>query len=132
MITASSSARACSTRSSRRSIDRANRAWLVSKCPVNACARSGILRRILPFARSASRNGSDSPLIIAVRIALADTVFRLDATDDNLIEASSNINSNRTISRARSPISCTRYRVNIRSRRISGGGTNDGAEQPVL
>ena len=42
----------------------------------------------------------------------------------------SNINSNRTISRTRSPISCTRYRVNIRSRRISGGGTNDGANSP--
>jgi len=88
------------------------------------------LRRILPLARSASRNGSDSPLIIAVRIALADTVFRLDATDDNLIDASSNINSNRTISRARSPISCTRYRVSIRSRRIAGGGTNDGRSSP--
>jgi len=37
---------------------------------------------------SASRNGSDSPLIIAVSIALADTVFKLDATEDNLIEAS--------------------------------------------
>jgi hypothetical protein len=30
-------------------------------------------------------------LIIAVSIALADTVFRLDATDDSLIDASSNI-----------------------------------------
>ena len=30
----------------------------------------------------------------------------------------------------RSPISCTRYRVSIRSRRISGGGTNDGANNP--
>jgi hypothetical protein len=44
--------------------------------------------------------------------------------------ASSNINSNRTISRARSPISCIRYRVNIRSRRISRGGTNDGRSSP--
>jgi hypothetical protein len=31
-----------------------------------------------------------------------------------LMLASSNINSNRTISRARSPISCTRYRVGLR------------------
>jgi hypothetical protein len=63
-------------------------------------------------------------LIIAISIALADTVFKLDATEDNLMLASSNINSNRTISRARSLISCTRYRVNIRSRRISGGGVD--------
>ena len=69
-------------------------------------------------------------MIIAVSIALADTVFKLDATDESLMLASSNISSNLTISRARSPISCTRYRVNIRSRRISGGGTNDGANNP--
>jgi hypothetical protein len=68
-------------------------------------------------------------LIIAVSIALADTVFRLDATEESLMLASSNISSNLTISRARSPISCTRYRVSIRSRRISGG-TNDGRSNP--
>jgi hypothetical protein len=45
---------------------------------------------------SASRNGYDSPLIIAVSIALADTVFKLDATDESLMLASSNINSNAT------------------------------------
>ena len=49
---------------------------------------------------------------------------------DSLIEASSNIISSRTDSRVRSPISCTRYRVSIRSRRIGGGGTNDGASNP--
>jgi hypothetical protein len=27
-------------------------------------------------------------------------------------------------------MSCTRYRVSIRSRRICGGGTNDGANSP--
>src|SRR5829696_9761130 len=87
-MTASSSTIACSTRSSRRSIDRASRAWLASKVPVSAWARSGILRRIRPFAISASRNGSVSPLIIAVSIALADTVFRLDATEESLMLAS--------------------------------------------
>ena len=75
-------------------------------------------------------SGLVSPSIIAVSIARADTVFRLDATEDNLMEASSNISSNRTISRVRSPISCIRYRVSIRNRRISGGGTNDGANKP--
>jgi hypothetical protein len=38
----------------------------------------------------------------------ADTVFRLDATEDNFMETSSNISSNRTISRNRSPINGTR------------------------
>jgi len=56
--------------------------------PVNACARSGILRRILPLAMSASRSGSVSPLIIAASIARADTVFRLDATEESLMLAS--------------------------------------------
>src|SRR5688572_5120800 len=88
------------------------------------------LAPIRPFAISASRNGSVSPLIIAVNIARADTVFRLDASEESLMLASSNINSNRTMSRRRSPINCTRYRVNIRNRRISGGGTNDGANKP--
>jgi hypothetical protein len=37
---------------------------------------------------SASRNGSDSPLIIAVSIARADTVFKLDTTDESLMLAS--------------------------------------------
>jgi hypothetical protein len=37
---------------------------------------------------SASRSGSDSPSIIAVNIARADTVFKLDTTEDNLIDAS--------------------------------------------
>jgi hypothetical protein len=66
------------------------------------------LRRILPFARLARVSGLVSPSIIAVSIARADTVFRLDATDDSLMEASSNISSNRTISRDRSPINCSR------------------------
>src|SRR4029453_11941540 len=83
-----------------------------------------------PFARLASVSGLVSPSIIAPTIARADTVFKLDATEDNLMEASSNISSNLTISRARSPISWVRYRVNIRNRRISGGGTNDGARNP--
>ena len=38
-MTASSSASACSTRSSRPSIERASRAWSASKCPVNACGQ---------------------------------------------------------------------------------------------
>jgi hypothetical protein len=42
-----------------------------------------------PYRRAAT--GPIPPLIIAVSIALADTVFRLDATDDSLIDASSNI-----------------------------------------
>jgi hypothetical protein len=67
---------------------------------------------------------------MAPSMARAETVFRLDATVDSLMEASSNINSNRVVSRVRSPISCIRYRVNIRNRRISGGGTNDGANNP--
>jgi hypothetical protein len=62
----------------------------------------------LPLAMSASRSGSVSPSIIAVSMARADTVVRLDATEDSLIDASSNISSNRTVSRSRSPISCTR------------------------
>ena len=46
--------------------------------------------------------------IIAVSIARADTVFKLDATEESLMLASSNISSKRTMSRRRSPISCTR------------------------
>jgi hypothetical protein len=42
----------------------------------------------LPFARSASTSGSVSPTIIAVSIARAEIVFRLDTTDDNLMPAS--------------------------------------------
>ena len=80
----------------------------------------------LALAMSARTSGSCSPSIIAVSIARAEIVFRLETTDDNLIDASSNISSSRTSSRVRSPISCSRYRVSIRSRRMSGGGTNDG------
>ena len=87
-MTASSSARACSTRSSRRSIERASWAWWASKWPVNACARSGILRRIRPFASSASVNGSRLAVDHRVSIARADTVFRLEATDESLMQAS--------------------------------------------
>ena len=57
-------------------------------------------------------------------------VFNDEATADSLTEASSNISSSRVTSRVRSPISCTRYRVSSRSRRISGGGTNDGRISP--
>jgi hypothetical protein len=47
-----------------------------------------VLRRIFPLARLARVSGLVSPSIIAVSIARADTVFRLDATEDNLMEAS--------------------------------------------
>ena len=70
--------------------------------------QQGTILRIRPFAKSTSCSGSVSPLIIAVRIAQTDTVFRLDATEESLMLASSNISSNRTMSRRRSPISCTR------------------------
>src|SRR5215207_6642828 len=84
----------------------------------------------LAFCQVGQHQRIGSPSIIAVSIARAEIVFRLDTTDDNLIEASSNISSNRTSSRVRSPISCSRYRVSIRSRRMSGGGTKDGANSP--
>lgn len=44
--------------------------------------------------------------------------------------ASSSISSRRIVSRLRSPISCTRYLVSIRSRRMSAGGTNEGRSSP--
>jgi hypothetical protein len=44
-----------------------------SKSPVSALVRDGILRRILPLARSASTRGSLSPLISAPSIARAET-----------------------------------------------------------
>ncbi len=84
----------------------------------------------MPLASCANTNGSLSPSIIAARITRAETVVSDEATADSLIDASSSISSNRTASRVRSPISCTRYRVNNRSRRISGGGTNDGVNNP--
>jgi hypothetical protein len=71
--------------------------------PSSAWARSGIFFRILPLAISASTRASVSPSIIAPRIARAGTVLSDDATVDSLIEASSSISSNRTISRLRSP-----------------------------
>ena len=100
------------------------------KLPVNACAKSGILTRIFPIARSAILTGSVSPLIIAASIRRAETVVRLEATVDNFTDASSSISSSRMVSRVRSPINCTRCRVSIRSRRMSGGGTNDGFSNP--
>ena len=104
----SSSASDCSTRSSRSRIDRASWAWLASKLPSSAWARSGIFVRIRPLAISANTRASVSPSIIAAMIARAETVFSDEATVDSLIEASSSIISSRTISRVRSPISCTR------------------------
>jgi hypothetical protein len=108
VITASSSVNAVCTSSSRRRIERASRAWLTSKLPVSASTRSGILARILPWAMFANTTGSDSPSIIAASINRAETVFRLDATLDSLMLASSSISSSRVTSRVRSPISCTR------------------------
>jgi hypothetical protein len=82
------------------------------------------------LAISASTRASRSPPIMARSITRADTVVTDHATVDSLIEASSNISSKRTASRVRSPISCTRYRVSIRNRRIGGGGTNEGDSSP--
>ena len=56
---------------------------------------AGSCARILPLASSASTRGSRSPSIIAASIARAETVVRLDATADSLIEASSSISSSR-------------------------------------
>jgi len=61
----------------------------------------GLARRVWQQARDLARKSTAD---IANGIARADTVFKLDATLDNLIDASSNISSNRVISRVRSPI----------------------------
>jgi hypothetical protein len=82
------------------------------------------------LAIPASTRASRSPSIIARSITRAETVVTDDATADSLIEASSSINSSRTASRVRSPINCSRYLVSIRNRRIGGGGTNDGDNNP--
>ena len=57
-------------------------------------------------------------------------MFRLEATAESLIDASSNMSSSLVVSRVRSPINCMRCRVSIRNRRMSSGGTNDGASSP--
>jgi hypothetical protein len=86
----------------------ASRAWSSSKVPVSASASCGILTRIRPLASSASACGSRSQAISAPSIARAEAVFRLEATDESLIEASSSISSSLVVSLVRSPISCTR------------------------
>ena len=86
----------------------ASRVWSSSKQPVNASVSAGILTRMRPLASSASTCGSRSPATSAPNLAPAETVVRLEATEDSLIEASSSISSSRVASRVRSPISCTR------------------------
>ncbi len=49
-----------------------------------------------------------------------------EATTDSLIWASSSSFSTRFFSAVRSETSAARYRVRSRSRRIGGGGTNEG------
>src|SRR5688572_10459811 len=53
------------------------------------------LIRILPLASWASTCGSRSPTISAVSMARADTLVRLAATEDSLIETSSSLSSSR-------------------------------------
>ena len=87
----------------------------------------GIFARILPLASWARTWGSASPAMRAASIRRTETVVTDEATAETLIEASSSICSSRSASRLRSPVSwSTRYRVSGRSRRIGGGGTNEG------
>ena len=63
-------------------------------------------------------------------MARPDTPTIEDATEDSLIPASSSSFSSRCTSRVRSSMTVLRYRVNSRSSRIGGGGTNDGRTNP--
>ena len=78
------------------------------KRPAQANLRSGILRRILPRASSASTPGSRSPLINASIMSRAERVVSADATESILIPPSSRTFARRCSSLVRCSISFLR------------------------
>ena len=109
---------------------RASSPWCGSNRPSSASASCARLARILPMARSARTFGLRCPAISASIIARVESVSRLEATAEILISARSSSFSSRAQYRVRSCTRSARSRVNSRSRRISGGGTNDGRSMP--
>ena len=74
------------------------------KRPTRASRSSGILRRRVPLASSASASGSRSPATSARSIATEETPIICEATEESLMPASWSTLSKRCDSRARSSI----------------------------
>ena len=89
-----------------------------------------IFPRITPRALSASTFGSRSPAAIARSMSRPDTPWMSLITDDSFRCPSSSSFSQRSFCAVRIWTSLRRYRVCVRSRRISSGGTKLPASDP--
>ena len=89
-----------------------------------------ILPRIRGRAFCASTLGSRSPAMIDSSMSRPDTPWMSVITLDSLTWASSSSFSTRCFSPVRTRVRCRRYRVWVRSRRISSGGTKLDASDP--
>ena len=90
----------------------------------------GIFGRSRPLVNSASTTGSRCPSIIASVIRRNVTDDVAEVTLDSLIPAACMFFSNRWITRLRSVDQRLAIRVRFRNRRISGGGTKLGRNNP--
>ena len=101
--------------------------WSISLGLRIRCFQGWCSRRL---ASSAITAGSPCPLISAWSISRPETPMMSEATEDNLIPASSSSFSIRWTSRPRSRVIAVRVRVRSRRCRIGSGGTNDPRTRP--